>query len=235
MAKTLIALTGIGKKYKNRIVLRDIDLRIDAGEIVGLIGQNGSGKSTLLKIIAGVVTPDTGYGSCCDVPLGSNASPFCGLMLEQPPFIENFSGRDNLRALSSLRKSLSLEEIEGIMREVSLESKNRQAVSTYSQGMRQRLGFAQAIMENPPLALLDEPLNGLDPTGIFDIRNLIKKCSDRGMAVLFSSHVLSEVQKICHRVIMLNYGSLQEIDKREFASYKQLEETYKKGTHYCFG
>lgn len=232
MVDALVSARDITKSFGSHRVLRGASFEIHKEDIVGLVGLNGGGKSTLLKILAVVLAPDSGEGQSCGVRFGAARSPFCGLMLEHPPFIDNFSGVQNLAALAGLRKIVSREDMESTLVAVGLDPKNRKAVKHYSQGMRQRLGLAQALMERPPLLLLDEPLNGLDPSGILDVRHLIKRAAVDGATVVFSSHVLSEVQKLCTRVLVVHDGVVLELAKERFASTEALEEAYRETTGY---
>lgn len=233
MADALVWACDITKSFGSHCVLRGASFEIHKEDIVGLVGLNGGGKSTLLRILAVVLAPDGGEGESCGVPLGGGRSPFCGLMLEHPPFIDNFSGAENLAALAVLRKIVSREDMESTLVAVGLDPKNRKAVKHYSQGMRQRLGLAQALMERPPLLLLDEPLNGLDPSGILDVRHLIRRAAGDGATVVFSSHVLLEVQKLCTRVLVVHDGVVVELDKEHFDSPEALEKAYRETTGYA--
>lgn len=234
MAESLVRARAITKSFGSHRVLRGASLEVREGDIVGLVGLNGSGKSTLLKILAVVLAPDGGEGESCGVPLGGTRSPFCGLMLEHPPFIREFSGMANLAALAGLRGIAKREDIESVLNAVGLDPENRKAVRYYSQGMRQRLGFAQALMEHPPLLLLDEPLNGLDPSGILDVRTIIERAAGDGATVLFSSHVLAEVQKVCTRVIVVHDGVTTELDEACLGSAETLESAYREATGYSY-
>lgn len=209
-----------------------MSFEVSRGDIVGLVGLNGSGKSTLLKILAGAIPADGGEGQVHGVHLGGSKTPFCGLLLENPPFIDDFSGRDNLVSLAKLRRIATGKDVTDSLDAVGLDPYSRKPVRHYSQGMRQRLGLAQALMEHPPLLLLDEPLNGLDPTGILDVRHLILSAHRNGATIIFSSHVLSEVQKICTRLLVLHEGSLVELDTSAFSSLDSLESAYGEVTGY---
>lgn len=233
MAEPLVRARNVSKSYGGHRVLRGVSLDIHEGDIVGLVGLNGGGKSTLLKILAVLLAPDDGVGHSCGIPFGAKRSPFCGLMLEHPPFIESLSGTANLVALAGLRGIASRADVESAISSVGLDPTSRKAVKHYSQGMRQRLGLAQALMEDPPLLLLDEPLNGLDPSGILDVRQLMGRAADAGATVVFSSHVLSEVQKVCTRLLVLHEGVLTELEKEQFESAESLERAYRQVTGYA--
>lgn len=205
-----VVLRGIGKRYKGRPAISNIDLDVSFGEVVGLVGPNGAGKSTLLKICAGLVRPSEGEGTVMGVRLDSRSrrTPFVGLMPERPAFIEQLSGRSNLQALTSIRAVVSEDAIDRVLEEVGLPAGDRQPVRTYSQGMRQRLSLAQAMIERPRLMLLDEPTNGLDPRGIVEMRGSIKRMAEEGCALVVSSHLLGEVEAVCSRVLLVDRGSV---------------------------
>lgn len=224
---------GIEVSFGSKQVLQGVDVELRPGEIVGLVGLNGAGKSTLLRVLAGIQRPNGGTvevaGSVVDGIRGTE----CGLMLEHPPFIDEFSGIENLWVLASLKGRISKADVVDAMASTGLDPRNRTSVRNYSQGMRQRLGLAQALMERPPVLLLDEPLNGLDPTGILDVRELILRAAADGAAVLFSSHVLSEVQTVCDRVLLLAQGELRELSREQLGSLPELESAYRRYTEYA--
>lgn len=234
MKYPIINVAGVSKLFGRITILSDISLTVYPGEIVGLIGPNGGGKSTLMSILSGCVLPTSGSGFVCTEELFSGKCPFCGLMLESPPFVNNFSGFKNLMELVLLRNQADSYQVKRTLIRVGLNPKSNQPVRYYSQGMRQRLALAQAIMEKPPLLLLDEPLNGLDPTGIMDIRHLLIDIAGNGATVLFSSHVLSEVTEICDRVFLLHEGQIVELPRDEHATPKVLEEYYSSRTGYSY-
>ena len=208
----LASVRGIGKAYGGRHVLADVDLELRAGEVVGLIGPNGAGKTTLIRILAGLSDPTHGSGSVLGTELHTRRGrmPFLGLMTERPAFIETLSGRRNLELLFGIRGIVGRDAAESTLRRVGLDPDDRRPVRTYSLGMRQRLSLAQAIGESPPLVILDEPTNGLDPGGIIGMRALVRDLVDReGMGVLLASHLLAEVEAVCDRVIIMKCGRVQ--------------------------
>lgn len=233
MAAPIVSISHVSKNFRTHHVLRDITFDVYPGELVGLVGTNGSGKSTLLKILAGSLYATHGAGTVTGTSIDSDASPFVGLMLENPPFIENMTGWRNLVELAAFRRRATPTHIRETLHRVGLDPANRRLVQFYSQGMRQRLALAQAIMEDPPLLLLDEPLNGLDPVGILDIRYLLLDVAKSGTAVFFSSHVLAEVAELCDRILVLHNGVLRELQPAEFESAKTLEATYREIVGYA--
>ncbi|NLO26702.1 MAG: ABC transporter ATP-binding protein [Actinobacteria bacterium] len=205
---SLVRLSGIGKRYKDKTAVLGADLSVDTGEVLGLVGPNGAGKSTLLKIIAGFVRPTEGAGEVLGQAIGprEHPCPFVGVMVEKPAFIEHLGARRNLQLLASVRKRIGNAEIDTALCEVGLDPSDKRPVRTYSQGMRQRLSLAQAIMEHPSLMLLDEPTNGLDPEGIVEMRGFIQTMAEGGAGVVLASHLLGEVEAVCDRVIMVLNG-----------------------------
>jgi ABC-type multidrug transport system ATPase subunit len=210
------SLRRVGKRYGERWAIKDINLTIRPGEIVGFIGPNGAGKTTLMRLMAGLAAPTEGQimvvgaeldGKCLRTPAG------LGLMLEQMGFVPHLSGRANLELFAGLRRLTSPDAIAETMVQVGLDPSDRRPVRAYSLGMRQRLLLAQALMDGPRLLLLDEPTNGLDPAGIVALRRLLVQVAAEGKAVFLASHLLTEVERICHRVLFVRDGKLlKEID-----------------------
>jgi ABC-2 type transport system ATP-binding protein len=210
----LVSVRGIGKSYGQRQVLAEIDLDVHAGEVIGLIGPNGAGKTTLIRILAGLSAPTQGSGWVLgtDVRARHDRRPFLGLMTERPAFIETVGGRRNLELLFGIRGVVGRDAADAVLGRVGLDPDDRRSVRTYSLGMRQRLSLAQAIGEAPPLVILDEPTNGLDPGGIIGMRTLVRELADReGMGVLLASHLLAEVEAVCDRVAIMKSGRVQGI------------------------
>lgn len=211
-AEPLIDVQGVAKHYGKRIVLDDVDLRVDPGEVVGLIGPNGAGKSTLIRIISGMSEPSGGVGTVLGMSLRGRSGkvPFLGMMIERPAFIETLSARRNLQLLFGIRGQVHDADVDAILSRVGLDAGDNKPVRAFSLGMRQRLSLAQAIGEHPSLLILDEPTNGLDPSGILEMRELIRGLAkDEGMGVLLASHLLNEVEAVCDRVVMLAHGRVQ--------------------------
>lgn len=226
-APPVISLRDVHLSYKHRPALRGVSVDVHAGSIVGLVGPNGAGKSTLFAIIAGFARPTSGSGHVLGQPIGPDCrpSPFVGLASEHPAFVEHLSGLRNLLLLASLRGEISVSEIEEAIVAVGLDPADRRPVRAYSQGMRQRLSFAQAIMERPQLLLLDESTNGLDPHGVVLLRETLRRLAFKGTAIVFASHLLSEVATVSDRVVLLNHGAVvQDIDTH--AHRGSLEQLY---------
>jgi ABC-type multidrug transport system ATPase subunit len=217
-AEPVVHLHRVGKRYGERWAIRDIDLTIRPGEIVGFIGPNGAGKTTLMRLMAGLSAPTEGQITVVGTDLHGKSlhtPPGIGLMLEEMGFIPHQSGRANLELFAGLRRIAGPEAIAETLVQVGLDPSDRRPVRAYSLGMRQRLLLAQALMDQPKLLLLDEPTNGLDPAGIVALRRLLVQLADEGKAVFVASHLLTEVERICHRVLFVRDGKLlKEVDLR---------------------
>jgi ABC-2 type transport system ATP-binding protein len=214
----IVSLQKVGKRYGKRWVLRNINLTLSPGEIVGFIGPNGAGKTTLMRLIAGLSPLTEGQLTVMGERLDGRAPhtpPGVGLVLEQLGFLPHSSGRANLEMLAGLRRVASAAMIDETLARVGLDPADRRPVRSYSLGMRQRLSLAQALMEKPRLLLLDEPTNGLDPAGIVDLRELLRQLSIEGTAIFLASHMLTEVEQLCDRVMLVRSGEvLKDIDLR---------------------
>lgn len=229
-AEPFLEIKGVSKVFRKgpaRLIgkgngitaLDDVSLTVNKGEIFGLLGPNGAGKSTLIKVVTGLVIPDAGSVALGGVELGKNKEKFMskvGAQIETPVFFNKRSGWWNLCYLAELQGGLPEQRIKDIVELVGLTERINSRVGTYSMGMRQRLGIAQAIMHKPELLILDEPINGLDPDGITGVRELIRKLStEYGTTVLFSSHILGEMQSLCDRVAFISSGRLVAVKTRE--------------------
>ncbi len=215
----IATLHDVGKLYGKRWALRHVNLELFPGEIVGFIGPNGAGKTTLMRIIAGLSAPTEGRLTVLDSTMDGKElqTPFgIGLVLEQMGFIPHISGKANLEMLAGLRRIATTESIVQTLKKVGLDPNDTRPVRAYSLGMRQRLCLAQAIMEKPKLLLLDEPTNGLDPVGIVDLRALLHELAELGTAIFIASHMLTEVERICHRVLLVRAGEIiKTLDLRQ--------------------
>ena len=208
----MIRLEHLSKTFKKRVALEDLSLEIRQGEIFGLLGHNGAGKSTTLGMLLGQIYPTSGEAFIRGVSVQKNrqkALDKVGAIFEEPAFHDYLSGWDNLRILTSYSAHLPDEELREAVRFTGLEKRIHDPVWVYSHGMRQRLALAQALLPRPDLILLDEPAEGLDPEGIYEMRKLIVRLNrERGMTVVLSSHLLAEVEQLCDRVAILNQGRL---------------------------
>lgn len=205
-----IEIAGLSKRFGKRPAVIDLDLRVDRGEMVGLLGHNGAGKSTTLGCLLGQCFPDRGTIRVLSHDVfaaRSRALARLGAIFETPCFYQYLSGRANLEALTRLSGPLDRARLDAVVERVGLTERIDDAVSKYSHGMRQRLALAQALLPGPEIVVLDEPSDGLDPAGIVEMRELIRELHrDLGLTVLFASHQLVEVERLCDRVVVLDRG-----------------------------
>ena len=210
---TVIQTMDLSKRYKDRWTVKHLDLRVDQGDIYGFIGQNGAGKSTTLKLLCGLARPTQGETLIFGKPVrDSVARRRVGALIEQPGLYPDLSGRENLRLYAMLLGLDSPErQVEEILKTVGLAPGEKKPVRHYSMGMKQRLGVALALMGGPDLLLLDEPINGLDPEGIREMRELLLRLNrERGLTILVSSHILGELSKIATRYGIIQQGRMVE-------------------------
>lgn len=197
-----IQVEHIYKSFGKTTVLSDVSLSISPGEIFGVVGNNGSGKTVLMKCICGFLTPERGSVYVDGQRIGKDADfpDSLGMIIETPGFLPYMSGYRNLKLLAGLRGRIGKAEIMDTLKRVGLNPDMKKPVSKYSLGMRQRLGIAQAIMENPRVLILDEPFNGLDKTGVKQMRELLKELKGQGKAILLASHNQQDIEELCDRV-----------------------------------
>ncbi len=210
-----IELIHVSKQFGQEQVLRDICHTFAPGQIHGVVGNNGSGKTVLMKCICGFLPASGGkilidgreVGRDMDFPSD------LGIMIETPGFLRRRTGRSNLEILASLQRKISREQIDAAMRRVGLEPELNKPVSQYSLGMRQRLGIAQAIMEEPSLLILDEPMNGLDRAGRRELRTQFAGLRDEGRPILLASPLPQDIQPLCDTVCEMDSGILTELTR----------------------
>lgn len=199
------------KRYGERLAVNGLDMEVRRGEIFGFLGPNGAGKTTTIRMALGLIAPTSGSVEILGQDVVHHRAeilPRVGALVEQPALYLYMSGRDNLRAVGSVLGGVSEARIDAVLDLVGLRGRARDRVKTYSLGMKQRLGVAMALLQDPELLVLDEPANGLDPAGIVEMRDLMRRLSAEGKTVFISSHVLTEVQQICTRVAILNLGKM---------------------------
>ena len=207
---TILEVNRVTKIVKGKKLLNEVCLKINKPGVYGIIGRNGSGKSVFFKTIIGLMQPTDGeiYFKCKRMNTGEFAENI-GVLLDTPGFIPHYSAFRNLRFLASIRNKISEDEIRRAILSVGLNPSDTTPVRKYSLGMRQRLGIAQAIMENPQFIILDEPMNGLDESGIVDVRKLILSYKKKGVTVLIASHNPEDRSLLCDHVYKMVEGSLQ--------------------------
>lgn len=207
-----IHISSLSKNYGGIQALTKLNLMIPKSEIFGLLGPNGAGKSTLIKILLGLVKPTSGLIEIDGINLFENRHNLMqkfGCMMENPAFHLHLTGRENLIYLSALSGIvLSKAGLDMLLEKAGIFSRADTKVKSYSQGMKQRLGLANALMGNPEIIILDEPTNGLDPSGINKMRKLIQNLKEDGKTILLSSHLLGEVEKICTKAAIINQGDI---------------------------
>lgn len=209
----ILKCENLTKKIKNKVIVENVSFSINKGDIVGFLGPNGAGKTTIIKLILGLIKITEGKVFINGFDIEKDfvkAIEKVGAIVENPDLYMYLSGYDNLKITANNYKNISKERINEVIKIVGLENRIKDKVSTYSLGMRQRLGIAEAIINSPELLILDEPTNGLDVEGIIEIRNLIKDLSNHGIAILISSHNLSEIDNLCNRIIAIKNGKIVE-------------------------
>ena len=209
----VIETMGLSKRYRDKWAVDHLDLRVEQGDIYGFIGRNGAGKSTALKLLCGLARPTQGDALIFGKPIRDPvAHRRVGALIEQPGLYPELSGRENLQLYAALLGLDSPErQVEDILETVGLSPKEKKPVKHYSMGMKQRLGVGLALLGGPDLLLLDEPINGLDPEGIREMRELLLRLNrERGLTILVSSHILGELSKVATRYGIIQQGRIVE-------------------------
>ncbi len=203
-----IVAHSLSKRYGRLAAVDDVSFTISRGEIVGFLGPNGAGKTTTLRMLAGLIRPSTGRGEVLGRRVPGPSLREVGTMIEEPSFYPYMSGRDNLRHAAMLHGGVQRRRIDEVLAFVKMEAAAEKRVRAYSQGMRQRLALARALLWQPQVLLLDEPANGLDPVGIAEIRENLRSVAKEGVTVLVSSHILAEIEKLVDRILAIERGRL---------------------------
>ncbi len=215
----VIEVLGLKKRIGLKTIVEDITFDMREGEIIGLLGPNGSGKTTIMRMMVGLTKMSKGDVYCFEKPLGLGKTSMLrevGSMIETPEFYNYMSGWANLKQIARVcGKKVTRARMKELVEFVGLKKVIRKKVKTYSLGMRQRLGLAQALLNDPKVLILDEPVNGLDPQGVQDFRNKLKEIAATGVSILISSHLLDEIEKVCDRVIVIEKGKIIADDKLE--------------------
>lgn len=220
MKDVILKTYNITKKYGNQIAVNNVNMTIKKGEIYGFIGQNGAGKTTLIRLITGLIHKTNGdielLGASSENEL-NKARTMIGSLIETPSFYNNMTARENLEVSRRIRNIPGNKCVDEVLELVGLKNIEKKKVKNFSLGMKQRLGIANAIMGNPRLLILDEPINGLDPMGIVEIRELLKKINkEKDMTILISSHILSELSELATTYGIISNGKLiEEITSQE--------------------
>ena len=236
---TVLETQSLTKQYGRRVVVEQLSLLVERGEIFGFLGQNGAGKSTTIRMLLGLVRPTSGRVRLLGYDMSKHrlsALARVGAIIDTPAFYDNLSGWRNLSMFADMSGGAPRQRIDAVLESVGLRERARDPVRVYSHGMRQRLGIAQALLPDPEFIILDEPTDGLDPQGISEMRFLIRRLVDEfGLTVMLSSHLLNEVEQLCNRIAIIDsgrllyQGSLENLigkDKIIRLTVDRLEETY---------
>jgi len=215
MAEVILSIKNLSKSFGKRKAVDNLSFDIREGEIFGFLGPNGAGKSTAIRSMLSLIKPDEGDIEIFNKSVRkyhNSALQKVGALVERPDFYEYLSAYKNL-SLLSIMDDVSKTRIDEVFEIVGLTDRGDDKVKAYSQGMKQRLGIAQALLSNPKLLILDEPTNGLDPRGMKEVRDLIRKLSQEGITILLSSHILHEVEQVCTTMVIINLGKLIKIGR----------------------
>lgn len=212
----VLEVNNLKKSLGKRDIIKNISFSIEEGEIFGFLGPNGAGKTTTIRMLVGLIHPNEGNIKICGHDLRKDTEKALrevGAVVENPELYKYLSGRENLMQIARIR-NITKEDVQDTIRLVGLEDRIDDKVRKYSLGMKQRLGLAASLLSKPKLLILDEPTNGLDPSGILDFREVVKKAAkEKGMAVFISSHILSEIQHLCDRVAFINHGTIKSVER----------------------
>ena len=225
--KKLLECQNLCKSFGKKQILKNVSFEIDEGDILAFIGPNGSGKTTTIKLILGLQNIDEGKVIINGYDIKKDfvkAISNVGAIVENPDTYMYLTGWQNLKLIANMYKGITNEKIMEIVKLVDLEKRINDKVSKYSLGMRQRLGIARALINNPNILILDEPTNGLDPEGIKDLRILLKKLAKEGLGILISSHNLAELESFCNKVLIIDEGTI--IEKSEVKEFKNNGNKY---------
>ena len=209
-----IELIHVTKKFGQELVLKEVNLTLEQGRVYGIVGNNGSGKTVLMRCICGFLIPTTGLIQVFGSSIGQDVDfpESLGVIIETPGFLTNLTGRKNLEILAGMRRKIGPAEILQVLEKVGLDPALKKPVANYSLGMRQRLGIAQAIMEDPKLLILDEPFNGLDKHGVGEIRKLLLELKEEGKTILLASHNEEDIRILCDEVYEMDGGVLRKCE-----------------------
>ncbi len=225
----VLEVLGLKKRIGLKTIVEDITFDMREGEIIGLLGPNGSGKTTIMRMMVGLTKISKGDVYCFEKPLGLGKNTMLkevGSMIETPEFYNYMSGWSNLKQIARVcGKKVTRARMKELVEFVGLSKVIKKKVKTYSLGMRQRLGLAQALLNDPKILILDEPVNGLDPQGVQDFRNKLKEIAATGVSILISSHLLDEIEKLCDRVIVIEKGKIIADDKLEHLISEEVVKT----------
>ncbi|WP_281887044.1 ABC transporter ATP-binding protein [Paenibacillus sp. YYML68] len=213
-ATVVLSVEGVQKRIGKRLIIKGISFDVRAGEIFGFLGPNGSGKTTTIRMLVGLIKPTAGTVRICGYNVFTQhekALQYVGCIVENPELYPYMSGWENLEHFARMLDGVTEQRIHEVVDIVGMDARIHDKVKTYSLGMRQRLGIAQALLNDPKLLILDEPTNGLDPQGIKELREFIRRLADTGLSLFVSSHLLSEIQQMCDRVAIISDGEVLQV------------------------
>lgn len=226
----VVELENVTKTIKRRKIIDDLSFSVNAGEVFGFLGPNGAGKTTTIRMIVGLIGMTSGEIKICGKSVGKeyeNAISHVGAIVENPELYKFLSGYQNLQQAARLSKGVTKEKIDEIAALVGLTDRIHDKVKTYSLGMRQRLGIAQSLLHDPKILILDEPTNGLDPAGIREIRDYLRRLAEKkNLAIIVSSHLLSEMEMMCDRIAIIQKGKLINIQNVSSDETESDKKTY---------
>ncbi|MGU8435510.1 ATP-binding cassette domain-containing protein [Clostridium perfringens] len=213
MSEYIIEIKDYNKFIKNNAILKNININLENGKCYGFVGTNGSGKSMFFKAICGLIKSNEGYIKVNGKIIGKDVDfpKDVGALIEYPGFLGNFSGFQNLKYLAAINNKITLKDIERYMILLNLDPNDKKKVKSYSLGMKQRLGIIQAIMEDPSIIILDEPMNALDKNGVELVRKIIKDMKSQGKTILLASHNVMDINLLCDEIFEFNLGALEKI------------------------
>ena len=214
---TVIELKEVVKDIKGNRIIDHVTLHLESGKITGLKGVNGSGKTMLMRLISGLITPTSGSITINGKQLGKDITfpESVGILIENPAFLDTYSGFDNLKMLASIQNRIGEEEIRSILAKVGLDPQDKKKYRKYSLGMKQRLGIAAAVMENPDIIILDEPTNALDSDGVEMLKEILHEHRERGALLLISCHDLATLKELSDEMYLMESGALRPYQEEE--------------------
>lgn len=212
-----IVVKGFTKKLSHNYVLDDINLELESGKIYGFVGKNGSGKTMLMRAICGLILPTSGYVEIDGKVLGKDISfpDSVGALIENPGFISGYSGFRNLKVLAQIKNKISNDKIIETIKSVGLNPQDKKSYGKYSLGMKQKLGIAAAIMEEPELLILDEPFNGLDEDSVDRVRDIILNYKNENNLIILSCHDKQEIEKLCDEIVEIKTGKIVSVSDND--------------------
>lgn len=223
---SFVKVQNVSKQFGRKVILRDVSFTVAQGETIGLVGANGSGKSVLFKILCGFETPDSGKVYVRGKQLGKGGRDFpenMGVFINSPGFIGIYSGFQNLKFLAAIQGKIGNKEIQNAMEKVGLDPENKTKVDNYSLGMKQKLGLAQAIMEEQDILVLDEPFNALDIKTYEDVKAIIRMLTAEGKTIFLTSHHYKGIEQLCSQIYMIEDCNLLPVTEEIAEQYREIE------------